>query len=309
MRTRLKRWWQRVLIRVRPRVVLAHLRSHHPQFRMLLVPGAKIERVATGFQFTEGPVWVEAEGALLFSDIPASRIYRLSQSGKVSVFREPSNQANGLACDQQGRLIACEHGTRRVTRTEADGAITVLAEQFQGKRLNSPNDVIVAKDGSVYFTDPPYGIKPQEQEQPMQGVYRIAPDGELTCLINDFDCPNGLVFSPDQSRLYIADSSLIRHVRVFDVHADGSLAGGEVFCNMAKEPPGVPDGMCCDRNGNLFCTGPGGVWVIDPTGVHLGTIVLPEPPANCTWGGSDLSHLYITACQSVYRLQLIAQNL
>jgi gluconolactonase len=305
MRTRLRRWWQKVLPQMRRKLVLPHLRSHHPQFHHLMAPGTKIERLATGFEFTEGPIWVEAEGALLFSDIPANRIYRLSASGKVSVFREPSHHANGLALDRQGRLIVCEQGTRRVTRTEADGSITILANQFQGKRLNSPNDVIVGLDGSLYFSDPPYGIRPQDQEQPMQGVYCIAPNGDLTCLRQDFDCPNGLVFTPDQRRMYIADSSLRRHVRVFQVSPDGELFGGEVFCDMSRQPPGVPDGMCCDRNGNLFCTGPGGIWVIDPNGVHLGTLVLPEVAANCTWGGNDYRTLYITASQSIYRVQCL----
>jgi gluconolactonase len=304
MKTRLRRWWQQVLPQVRQKLVLPHLRSHHPHFHNLIAPGTKIERLATGFEFTEGPIWVADEAALLFSDIPANRIYRLSAAGKVSVFREPSNHANGLALDHQGRLIVCEHGTRQVTRTGSDGALTTLAHQFQGKRLNSPNDVISGPDGSLYFSDPPYGIRPQDQEQPMQGVYRIAPNGDLTCLLKDFDCPNGLVFSPDYRRLYIADSSLRRHVRVFQVSANGEeLVGGEVFCDMSQQSPGVPDGMCCDRNGNLFCTGPGGIWVLDPNGVHLGTIILPEAPANCTWGGHDSRSLYITACQSIYRVQ------
>lgn len=264
----------------------------------------KIDRVATGFQFTEGPIWFAEEQYLLFSDIPASKIYKLTPEGRVTTFREPSNHSNGLTRDKQGRLIACEHGTRCVTRTEKDGIITVLANTFQGKKLNSPNDVVVKSDGSIYFTDPPYGIQPEQQKQPIQGVYRLSPDGQkITLVADDFDKPNGLAFSPDEKLLYIDDSER-RHLRVFDVQPDGTLANGRIFYDMKTKKPGLPDGMKLDRQGHIYCTGGGGVWVFDPDGNHLGTIVTPEVPANCAWGDEDFQSLYITAQTSVYKVRV-----
>ena len=275
-----------------------------PAFQGLFSSRAKLIQVATGFQFTEGPIWRSEQQCLLFSDIPGDQIWQLDTNQQVQILRQPSHHANGLTLDAQGRLIACEHGTRQVTRTEMDGTITVLARKFQDKLLNSPNDVVVKSDGSIYFTDPPYGIAPEQQEQPYQGVYRIdSQTGELTLAIADFQAPNGLVFSPDEQRLYISDSSEARqHVRVFDVKPDGSLTGGAVFCEMKVDRPGVPDGMTCDRQGNLFFTAAGGVWVFSATGKHLGTIRIPEIPTNCTWGGDHYRSLYITAGHSVYRI-------
>ena len=190
-----------------------------------------------------------------------------------------------------------------MTRTEPNGAVTALADTFEGKRLNSPNDVVVAQDGAIYFTDPPYGIEPHQQEQSLQGVYRISTDGTLTLVATDFDCPNGLAFSPDGSRLYIDDSSQRRHVRQFNVQSDGTLTGGQVFCSMAVDTAGVPDGMKIDPLGNVFCTGPGGVWVWNPDGKLLGRIILPVQPSNCAWGDDDYRGLYITAQRSVYRIR------
>lgn len=259
------------------------------------------ERVATGFQFTEGPLWL-AEGALLFSDIPANRIYRWTPDAAPTVWREPSGHANGLTLDRQGRLIACEHGNRRVSRTEADGAITPLAERYQGRRLNSPNDVVVRSDGAIYFSDPPYGIRPEEREQPCNGLYRIRPDGVLELLVDDFDRPNGLAFSPDECILYVADSPR-RHVRAFDVRADGTLANSRIFADMDHPQPGSPDGMKVDREGHLYVAGATGVWVFAPNGEWLGVITLPERPANCAWGDADLCSLYITARTSIYRVR------
>ncbi|HEY9646683.1 MAG TPA: SMP-30/gluconolactonase/LRE family protein [Chroococcidiopsis sp.] len=302
MMTKLKTRWQRLCKRWQQRWARPYLRSHHPQFDRLFPRGTKIERIATGFQFTEGPVWRPVDHTLLFSDIPANCIYQLDANQTVTVFRSPSGHSNGLTCDRHGRLIACEHGPRRVTRTELDGTITVLADSFDGKPLNSPNDVVVAADGAIYFTDPPYGISPQQQQQPAQGVYRIAPDGQIRQVVGDFDRPNGLAFSPDGRQLYIDDSAR-RHVRVFEVQADGSLTGDRLFADLAVPQPGVPDGMKLDQAGNLFCTGPGGIWVFDPTGLHLGTIGLPEQPANCAWGDRDYCTLYITACTSLYRIR------
>ena len=274
-------------------------------FDRLFPQGAQIERVATGFQFTEGPLWCDEGRHLLFSDIPANRILQMTPEGRVSTFRHPSGHANGLTHDREGRLIACEHSNRRVSRTETDGTVTVIAEHFDGRKLNSPNDVVVRRDGSVYFTDPPYGIQPHLQEQPVQGVYRLPPDREHLALVAaDFEGPNGLAFSPDEARLYIGDSSSRRHVRVFDVQADGNLANGRLFHDMRVKQRGSPDGMKVDTCGRLYCTGARGVWVFDVDGVHMGTICTPEKPSNCAWGDEDRQTLYITAPTSVYRVRV-----
>ena len=294
------------LRRIREQLTTGHLEAKSEAFYKLFPRDIKIKRVATGFNFTEGPVWFAEEKYLLFSDIPANKILKLTFYGQVTVFRWSSGNSNGLTRDKQGRLIACEHSNRRVTRTEIDGSITVLADRFQGKKLNSPNDVVVKSDGAIYFTDPPYGIKPDQQEQTIQGVYRLFPETkELILVADDFDGPNGLAFSPDESKLYIDDSaSSCRHVRVFDVEADGSLSNGQIFHSMNIIKPGTPDGMKVDAYGHIYCTGPGGVWVFDPEGNHLGTIVTPEIPANCAWGDDDLKSLYITAYTSIYKLRV-----
>lgn len=257
-----------------------------------------VEKVAGEFKFTEGPVWVAAKNELLFSDIPADRIVRFD-GATAATFREPSNNSNGLTLDKQGRLIACEHGARRVSRTEADGRVVTLADRFEGKRLNSPNDVVVRSDGAIYFTDPPYGVKPEDRELDFQGVYRLSPDGAtLTLVVRDFVKPNGLAFSPDESRLYVADTER-GHIRVFDVASDGALSGGRVFA----ETPNA-DGMKVDTKGNVFCTAKPGVMVFDPAGRHLGTIIAPERPANCAFGDPDWRSLYITARTGLYRIRL-----
>ena len=276
------------------------LEPYDDSFRQLFPAKPRLRRVAGGFGFTEGPVWVPGEHILLFSDIPGNRIYRLDEKGRLSVFREPSHNSNGLTLDNIGRLIACEHGTRRVTRTELDGSITVLADSFEGKPLNSPNDVVVSRDGSVYFTDPPYGIRVDQQEQPHQGVYRISPEGEVELLSAEFDRPNGLCFSRDEQRLYVDDSSARCHIRVFD----HTLCKSDLWFEMNR--PGLsgdPDGMKLDAEGRLFCTGPGGIWVLSETGQKLGLIRLPEQPANLAWGDDDYKGLYITARTSVYHLR------
>lgn len=301
--SRIKRSLKQIQKNLRQQLTSPRFEAQDPHFRTLFCPPLKIQRLATGFQFTEGPIWIKTEGCLLFSDIPGNTIYRLQPEGKVSVFRQPSGNANGLTCDRQGRLIACEHGNRRVTGTEADGSITVLADSFEGKPLNSPNDVVVAQDGSIYFTDPPYGIQPHQQQQPVQGVYRISPEGDLTRVVDDFDRPNGLAFNQDGTQLYIDDSSKRRHLRVFDVEPNGELTNGRLFYDMASDRDGDPDGMTVDSQGNLYCTGPGGIWVFSEAGQHLGTIVLREQPANCTWGDADYCSLYITACTSIYRIR------
>jgi gluconolactonase len=284
----------------------AGLVAKSPMFFDLFPKDAIPERIATGFRFTEGPVWIHEKERLLFSDIPANCIYELAADGCITKFRELSGNSNGLTIDRQGRLIACEHGNRRVTRTEADGSVTVLAESFRGKKLNSPNDVVVKSDGAIYFTDPAYGIRADEQEQQIEGVYRLSPDGRALSLVaDDFARPNGLAFSPDEKHLYIDDSRR-RQIRVFKVEADGSLSGGSVFHDMNIAIPGSPDGMKVDAEGRVYCTGAGGIWVFDKDGNHLGTIVTPEKPSNCAWGGADWRTLYITACTSVYAARLRA---
>lgn len=276
-----------------------------PHFTDLFPARVRLERLAKGFGFTEGPVWFPGPDTLLFSDIPASRIHQLTAGGRVTVFRIPSGHANGLTRDAAGRLIACEQGNRRVTRTEADGSIQVLADAYDGQRLNSPNDVVVAPDGAIYFTDPPYGIRPEQQELSFQGVYRIDPgNGAIDLVADDFDRPNGLACSPDGQRLYIDDSSARRHIRVFDLGEDGRLSNGRLFHDMRVPQRGAPDGMKVDAEGHVYCTGAGGVWVFDPDGQHLGTIGMPEKPSNCAWGDRDSRSLYITAPASVYRIRV-----
>jgi gluconolactonase len=267
-----------------------------------LVSSGDPELLATGFQFTEGPIWI-SDGYLLFSDIPADRIFKWSNASGVEIWREPSGQSNGLTIDLEGRLIACEHGNRRVSRMEPDGTVVPLAERYRGKRLNSPNDVVVKSDGTIYFTDPPYGVEPEEREQPCNGVYRILPDGTLELLVDDFDRPNGLAFSPDESVLYIDDSPR-RHVRAFDVRSDGTLYNSRIIADMDHPQPGSPDGMKIDQEGHLYVTGATGVWVFEPNGLLLGVIVPPERPANCAWGDEDRKSLYITARTSLYRIRV-----
>ena len=275
----------------------------------ILSKDSEVEKVAGGFQFVEGPVWNSREGFLLFSDIPANRIYKWSPEKGVEVFREPSGNSNGLTYDKQGRLIICEHGNRRVSRIEKDGSLTVPADRFHGKRLNSPNDVVVKSDGAIYFTDPPYGIKPEQQELPFQGVFRLDPESKkLTLLADDFPRPNGIAFSPDEKVLYIADSSERRHVRVFDVEADGTISNSRVFAGENPRLQGSPDGMKLDVEGRLYVSAGGGVWVYASNGEYLGRIDIPEKPANCAWGGEDWRTLYVTARTSLYCVKLNVQG-
>lgn len=267
---------------------------------------AILETLAGGFGFTEGPVWLGNH--LLFSDIPRNRIVRLrllAEGPEVTTFRMPSGNSNGLTVDGSQRLIACEHSARRVTRTEIDGTVKVLAERYQGKRFNSPNDVVVRSDGSIFFTDPPYGLRngTDWKELPFNGVYHIAPDGELHLLVNDFDRPNGLAFSPDEKTLYVNDT-VRSHIRAFDINDDGSLKNGRLFIDMKLNEPGVPDGMKVDQLGNIYCTGPGGFWIIDHSGNCLAIIRTQELPANLAWGDADWRSLYLTARTSVYRIRL-----
>jgi gluconolactonase len=270
-----------------------------------LVEPGEPERVASGFQFTEGPVW-HPDGYLLFSDIPADTIYKWSPDGGVEKFRSPGGNSNGLTFDRHGRLVACEHGNRRVSLTELDGTTITLAGEYQGKRLNSPNDLVVKSDGSIYFTDPPYGVKPDQRELDFQGVYRVAREGIIALLADDFEKPNGLAFSPDEKILYIADTDR-KHVRAFDVQPDGMLANGRVFAENVSEAGHGPDGMKVDVNGNLYVAA-GFVWIFDSTGKHLGNIVVPEAPANLAFGGPDNKTLFLTARTSLYKVQLKVQG-
>ncbi len=278
-----------------------------PELLDLVDADAQAERLGSGCQFTEGPLWNAAAGYLLFSDIPANQIKRWRPDSGITNFRPPSGRSNGLTYDKQGRLIACEHGNRRVSRTEADGTIIAIAAHYNGKRLNSPNDVVVKSDGSIYFTDPPYGIMDDDgeikgQELGFQGVYRLSADCRtLTLLADDFDGPNGLCFSPDESVLYVDDTARM-HIRAFDLQLDGTLGKGRVFAEESGEN-GVPDGMKVDVLGNIYATGPGGVWISDPSGKHLGIIKTPEITANLAWGGGDWKSLFITASTSIYRVE------
>jgi gluconolactonase len=272
-------------------------------------PGAVAERLATGFRFTEGPVWDHRRQRLTFSDIPASVIHRWSEADGVTVLRAPSNRSNGNAFDPDGRMVTCEHDTGRVVRELEDGALQVLADRWDGAPLNSPNDVVVGRDGAVWFTDPDYGrtIKPfggvRPVPQPVNGVYRIAPDGALSRVVDDMAQPNGLCFSVDGTRLFINDTGR-NHVRLFDVLPDGSLAGGAVWTAIPHSETAGPDGMKIDSQGNLYCTGLGGIHVYDREARHLGVIDVGENVGNFTFGGEDLRTLFVCATRSLYALRM-----
>lgn len=279
-----------------------------PELRRLVPEGAMIEKLAGGFKFTEGPVWTR-EGVLLFSDIPNDRIVKWEpKSGQVSDFRKPSAGANGNTLDARGRLVSCEHTGRRVSRREQDGTLVTVVDRYEGKRLNSPNDAVFKSDGALYFTDPPYGLPKQDEdpakELPHNGVYRVK-DGKITLLTAELKRPNGLAFSPDEKTLYVANSDADRKIwMAYPVQADGTLGSGRVFFDVtANKEPGLPDGMKVDRQGNLYCTGPGGVWIFNPAGKHLGTLKPAEVPANCGWG-DDGKTLYLTAQTGLYRIRL-----
>ena len=260
--------------------------------------------VATGFQFTEGPLW-RSDGSLLFVDIRTSTIHRVIPGRQPETFRDNSGGSNGLTFDLSGRLVMCEGDNRRITRMEPDGSITVLADNWDGKRLHRPNDIVCKSDGSLYFTNPNGRIPPEEREIDFSGVHRIASDGSVTAVLGDTQYPNGLAFSPDESRLYVANTRDAMQINVYDVNADGTVSNGRLFADMSsEEPDGVPDGMKVDAQGRVYCTGPGGCWVFDPDGSHLGIIRLPEIPANCAWGGHENSTMYFTARTSVYSISM-----
>ena len=282
-----------------------------PVFSTYVLGNAPLKEIASGFDWVEGPVWFGDLNCLIFSDIPNNKMYRWIPGVGTSVFRSPSNFSNGNTRDRQGRLISCEHGGRRVTRTEYDGSITVIADHYQGKRLNSPNDVIVASNGAIWFSDPHYGIQTNyegtksEQELPCN-VYRVDPNGEIKAVLTDFNCPNGLAFSPDEKKLYVADTGRMftddpQHIRIFDVGAKWALSGGEVFHTIA---PGCADGMRVDSDGNLWSSAADGVHCLAPDGRVLGKILVPQTVSNVCFGGRNGHVLFITASTSVYSIAL-----
>jgi gluconolactonase len=295
--------------------------SKDPRFDKLIPKGAKIEVLAGGFQWTEGPVWLRDGGFLLFSDIPNNTINKWKEGEGISVFLKPSGYtgakerggepgSNGLLLDSQGRLILCEHGDRRVTRLEKNGKKTVLADKYMGKRLNSPNDCVFHSNGDLYFTDPPYGLEKNwddpARELDFCGVYRLSKKGKLTLLTKEMSRPNGIALSIDEKTLYVANSDPKKAIWMsFPVKSDGTLGDGRIFFDaqaLTKTKKGLPDGMKVDHLGNLFATGPGGVLVFTPQGEHLGTIDTGVPTANCAFG-DDGTVLYITADKNLCRIK------
>lgn len=313
----------------------ADIQTLNPELKQIVPAGATPERVATGFKWTEGPVWIHA-GYLLFAEIPSNSIRELVPGGAVSIFMQPSGYkgstafpgpepgSNGMTLDTLGRLTVAGHALHDVWRLESmdpKGKITILADEYEGKRLNSPNDLVYKSDGSLYFTDPPYGLATQSDHDPekrmkINGVYRIIgalhqkpgappPHDKLRLLVKDLPRPNGIVFSPDERYLYVNNSEPKKFWMRYRVQSDGSLDEGTMFYDATSDnSPGAPDGMKVDEKGNLYSAGPGGVWIFSPEGKHLGTIRLPEKVGNVAWGGSDRRQLYITASTSVYRIAL-----
>ncbi|UOA30187.1 SMP-30/gluconolactonase/LRE family protein [Pseudosulfitobacter sp. DSM 107133] len=287
-----------------------HLEIHDDRFATLVHPVSTLDVIAEGFTWTEGPVWCGDHDCLLFSDIPSQRIMRWSDTEGLSVYREGSGFNNGNTRDTQGRLVGCRHGARDVVRTEADGSLRVLADRFQGKRLNSPNDVVVSSDGAVWFTDPTYGIlsnfegRRRPPEQSARNVFRLSPDGDLGAVVTDFVQPNGLCFSPDEKTLYISesgsshDASVPSVIRRFAVDG-GTLRDEGVFAEIDR---GLPDGMRCDVMGNLWSSAADGVHCFDPEGGLLGKILVPRVVSNLCFGGRDGHRMFITATSHVYRV-------
>lgn len=290
-----------------------------PRFRKLVNRTAKRERLFTGCRWAEGPAYFPAGRYLVWSDIPNNRMMRFDETdGRVSVFRQPANNTNGHTIDRQGRLVSCEHLTRRVTRTEYDGSITVIADRYQGKRLNSPNDVVVKSDGSIWFTDPAYGIDTDYEGERAPSeigachVYRVDPDsGEVTIAADDFVRPNGLAFSPDECKLYIADTGAThvengpRHIRVFDVVNGRTLKGGDVFAECTN---GFFDGFRFDEDGRLWSSAFDGVHCYLPTGELIGKVLIPECVANLCFGGPYRNRLYICGTTSLYAYYVLIRG-
>jgi gluconolactonase len=283
------------------------IEQYAPGLERLVDLDQEIEELATGFGGergpAEGPVWWQEGGYLLFSDIGNNRRMKWEPGRGITLVQQPTNEANGLTRDRQGRLVACEHLARRVTRQDPDGSITVVANNYHSRRLNRPNDVVVKSDGSIYFTDP--GLGRIESELDFCGVYRVSPDlGTIHVLVWDFVLPNGLAFSPDERILYINDSRR-RHIRAFDVEPTGllALATDRVFATLQDDRVGVADGMKVDTEGNVYCTGPGGIWIFDASGTHLGTIATGVQTTNVAWGDADWSTLYFTTWHTLGRIR------
>lgn len=297
-----------------------------PAMDAIAGPNPKIFKLAEGFKFTEGPVWVNDGEYLLFSDPNSNIIYKYSNDGELSIFRQPSGYSgsdigeyrqpgsNGLAIDKEGRLTIDEHGNHRVSRIEKDGTVTVLADGYEGKRLNSPNDLVYKSDGSVYFTDPPFGLpmfeKDPRKEIPWSGVYRISPGGEVVLLNKDLKGPNGIAFSPDEKYLYVGNWDPGNKVVMrYEVMEDGTLADGERFFDMTGAPgEDAIDGIKVDSKGNLYVSGPGGLWVISAGGRHIGTIIAPRHVHNMAWGGEDGKTLFLCAQSGLYMMRLGIQG-
>ena len=280
--------------------------------------GAEAQQLATGFGFTEGPLW-HPDGYWLFVDIRASLVHRMTADGQTSVFRDNSGGSNGLTFDLAGNLVLCEGDNRQLGRRNSDGSYSAIATHIDGKRINRPNDVVSRSDGSLYFTDPNGRLTAEERELDFSGVHRVSMTGSHTVATRDTEYPNGLAFSPDESILYVAitrlDDSCISQkergevcahqiIRAFDVSADGTLSNNRLFATMHSAEDGVPDGMKVDVEGRVYCTGPGGCWVFDSAGNKMGVIRLPEIPANCAWGGDDNRTMLFTARTSVYSLRM-----
>jgi gluconolactonase len=270
----------------------------------LVEPSQQAERLATGFGFTEGPLW-HPDGFYYFVDIRANKLFRVTPGKPPEMVRENTGEGNGTTFDGQGRLVMCEGSHRRVTRMSADGRIETLVERYEGKRLNRPNDVVCKSDGSLWFTDPDLRVPFAERELPYAGVYRFTPDG-VTTLMADCEYPNGLAFSPDERTLYVANTRWTQYIHRFELDASGKVLRRSIFAEMASDDDknGVPDGMKVDVEGRLYCTGPGGTWVFAPDGKRLGIIQTPEVPANICFGGPDLRTLFLTARTSVYTLRV-----
>jgi len=298
-----------------------------PRFDAIVPPGAVLEKLAEGFEWTEGPVWVRDGGHLLFSDIPRNSVMKWKEGEGITLFMKPSGYtggaprggepgSNGLLLDSSGRLILCQHGDRRVARLDTDGLWTPLADRYRGKRLNSPNDAVFKSNGDLYFTDPPYGLEGEEQktlgELGFCGVYRLSTNNRLTLLTDQMTRPNGIAFSPDEKTLYVAQSDPKQAIwRAFDVADDGLITNGRVFFDATEwvgKLKGLPDGMAVDQSGNLFATGPGGVNVFAPDGTLLGRINSGEATANCTFG-DDGSVLYVTADMYLCRIKTATKGL
>ena len=299
----------------------------NPQFDKLVPPNVTVQRIVSGRKWTEGPVWNRRDGYLLFSDIPTNAVIKWHESNGTSLFLKPSGYtgkarfegpepgSNGLALDLQGQLVLAAHGDRRIARLERNGKQTTLVDRFEGKRINSPNDLVFKSNGDLYFTDPPFGLPKSfddpHKELPFQGVYKLARDGKLTLLTRDVKAPNGIAFSPDEKRLYVSNADPANAVwMVYEVNPNGSIENSKVLFNAAawtKNKPGAPDGMKVDREGNIFGAGPGGVYVIAPDGTHLGTIDLNAPTGNVAWG-EDGSTLFITSNTNVFRLRLTTKG-